>query len=246
MPYKGCCIIFICLTMLILRCSQRDDFFYLKFVEPQLESILPPPAPLCTMGVIETTKTFSFADPSAACSWGAFEDPDPNANWPAQETRISARIESWQEIAIPKDHLICSLEISSPTQTMIYDDDISIVVRSSNFTAPVILAASQDYSKANLRTINGYVMYEWERLRGTFYSDLQYPQYCLGSSGNGKCLLPPTNQTGSFQITYDKDVMIPLGNISAFGVIASGDNDPSDCRHGTFAFELIIRSEPRN
>lgn len=180
-----------------------------------------------------------FEDPGRGCSFGQ------NGNLAPRNDSLTARAEQIRSVPIPADYKVCNIElINVDQQNFRYDDNILITMNQ------YILASTTNFTR-HLESKNGYFKYDWTRLRGKdaqARSDDSTPgkQYCPGkSTGKAMCLFPQTDTVGSIQLRFDERIIQEILTLTSpnkidLGMITTGDDNSSDCRHVPLRFAIKI------
>lgn len=180
-----------------------------------------------------------FEDPARGCSF------EQNGNLPAKNDSLTARIEQLKSVLIPADYKVCNIElINFDQQNFRYDDNIIITLNQ------YILASTTNFTQ-HLEDKNGYFKYDWIKLRGKDAQarpedSISSKQYCPGkSAGTAMCLFPQTDTVGSIQLRFDERIIQELLSLTSpskidLGMITTGDNDGSDCRHVPLRFAIKL------
>jgi hypothetical protein len=181
-------------------------------------------AKLCSSGVKKTRLTAVEvpANTGSKCPFGQGD------NLGMMEGQIAARIEKNFPLDIPKTHKICSMKAEALKQLMRYDDHLILTLNNN-----VLLASTTETSRF-VDGANGFKQYDWSKIKGGTITDS--PSYC----GPGIiCALPRTEARGDFIFsisdTASPKIFAPLVDSELkFGLILTGDNDPSsDCQLNT-------------
>ena len=201
-------------------------------------------ATLCEEGEPETfTAVVRFEALSGGCPFGEGDNLDDAQGF------MTARIEQTVPVELPDTSVICDVAfdfqaVSGGEGTpMVYDDNFIFTFND------VVLAASYGPLVETLSTEDGLLyQYAWEDVRGYEISfDDDIPSYCLGEDeGFATCDIPPPETRGLMSLQFEDNIASQLAlqaieqDRYELSFITLGDNDPSDCSHEEFAFEVQI------
>ena len=200
-------------------------------------------ADLCEESEPETVRlSVRFPAPSPGCDFG--ED----GNLPAENGFTTARLEQADALALPEDAVICDVVFDfggingGEGTPMVYDDNFIFAFNG------VVLAASDASMVSLLPSDDGlYHTYDWEALVGSPLGFNDLTTYCLGEdAGLASCDIPPPETNGIMSLDFEPEVVNELGfraveaGAYEFTFVTVGDNDPTDCYHEDFEFEVEI------
>lgn len=180
-----------------------------------------------------------FEDPARGCSFGQ------NGNIAPRNDYLTARVEQAKSVPIPADYKVCNIElVNVDQQNFRYDDNIIITVNQ------YILASTTNFTQ-HLENKNGYFKYDWTKLRGKDAQarpedSIPSKQYCPGkSAGTALCLFPQTDTVGSIQLRFDERTIQEILSLTSpskidLGMITTGDDNSSDCRHVPLRFAIKL------
>lgn len=108
-----------------------------------------------------------------------------------------------------------------------------------------VFAASYRRLVDELEEKNGLRVFDWNRLRNLAIDPRGYDVYCLGhEAGISRCVLPRSDSRGQLEVNLDQEVLYRLSASRAadepvrLGLVTTGDNDESDCRHSRLRFAI--------
>lgn len=146
--------------------------------------------------------------------------------------------EDW--MSLPADNLvICNLSMNTQSQSLQYDDLLIMTLEDD-----IILSSNKDFFD-ELEVNKGIYRWDFERVKGIPVKFFNVDPYCLGSSGH-LCNLPETDEVGTMELDYQpedfKEISARLVGKKSLKVnlIATGDNDNSDCMHSDFSLTYRI------
>lgn len=150
---------------------------------------------------------------------------EKNGNETMKAGKLRARLEWTRSLGIPANHMVCSMDASSPSQKMRYDDHLFLMLNNrvilSRATA---VNALQNDSK-------GFKRYDWLQLRNQDTGDRSSP-YCPSGVS---CEVPKTENTGKIGFKFNDDARNRLfgsliGQTLEFKLVVTGDDNPdTDC-----------------
>lgn len=223
------------------------------------ETLLPPPT---AEEIIATcanspriTQTSDVSFPSRKdCSWGTnsggMVQLSANGNLPIKDGWIRAREEQTVSINVPQGAILCSLELSSKTNQIHFDDFFSMRVDK------YVVAASKVLANALVKDADGHYNWDWPRIRGDGSSGSGTQMQDIGKyCGTGDCLLPEHDTPGAFALNFSLEdnasqqntmnaaLFSKLANKMKIDITAAatGDNDDDDCFHsgGEFTAKIV-------
>ncbi|SMF30911.1 hypothetical protein [Pseudobacteriovorax antillogorgiicola] len=167
------------------------------------------------------------------CSFGT----DPNLE--PKDQYLQAREVTSQPINGPSKGVICNIRVQTPTNAEVrFDDYLFITV------ADIVVIGSNTQASSYLPQSQGFYKWDFGVLRGNNVSNIQDSPYCLG--GSDACVVPPHDQQGPLNISMESTNVAPL----AYGlagwktfdvkVIATGDNDETDCQHSQIDLTVSV------
>jgi hypothetical protein len=203
-----------------------------------------PAANLCadTSAIKVYTTTVSFAEPSQSCKWGI------EGNLSIKDTKVRARNEQYQQLSLPVGATVCSMNFTfGENQSMLYDDHILMTYND------IVFATTQSYLLSYLEnkgTATGPLyQYNWAKLLGGGLNSAYAGStslMCLDTRSTRQCSWPATQQTGTIKMTIDPMEIQRISDLSvdktnkSFGMITTGDNDSTDCKHKPISFNVQI------
>jgi hypothetical protein len=152
------------------------------------------------------------------CQWGV------NGNNGSKNASLAARDERSFAINVPQGRTICRMSAQSQSQLMRYDDHLVLTLNNN-----VLLSSTTEVTRLDVGS-NNFRQYNWEKLKDGSTRD---ERFCAEGVS---CELPRTEQNGVFSFSLSNEASSrlfgSLGNQSlSFGLIVTGDNDPSkDCQ----------------
>lgn len=182
-----------------------------------------------------------FEATTGACQWGQ------NGNLSARDGVVRARFEQKVELGLPTGELVCEVGITSPSQNIIFDDELLLTFND------IVLLSSFDYTPRLPRNPESpeveSFLYDWGKLLGGVNpGGSDTPPYCLGAGQPGAlCTIPQTQTVGSFALALSPRESALLGfsaktkNTAQVGLIVTGDNDTSqDCKHSRLVLDVTL------
>ncbi len=186
------------------------------------------------------TYNFNFTKQTKTCDWGI------NGNLSKVNAYVRARDEKYQTVDFDPSQTVCDIKLNNAYQnSFIYDDNIIITLNK------YILASTTDFSR-HFSSRNGLKIYDWSSIIGkdaqnAYQDTTPDKQYCLGADSNSSfCLFPATETTNKIELNFDKSLIQKvLVNSSLskveLGVITTGDNDDTDCKHSGLNFDVTVQ-----
>jgi hypothetical protein len=169
------------------------------------------------------------------CSFASGENLSRKDGW------IRAYLKQDQTITLPAGAKLCGFSIEPTSNTMHYDDEMFFLVENR------VLMATKDYTEYFPKE-GVFSTFSWESLRNQVYN--QYDDrglYCVGGAdGLSECELPPTDTTGSIDLSISAELSASLATllqdreILNFSWVTTGDNDDSDCRHTDIKLPVVL------
>lgn len=216
----------------------------------------------CKNATVQTlVKTLVFPAYTNMCQWGTKVIVDgvltpvlsANGNLPILDGWVRAREEQTQSVDAPVDSLICGVDLVATTDTIHFDDFFAI--RANEF----VIAGSKRLTDSLEKDADDHYVWNWPKIRGDGSAATGTP-----NSDNGKYFLtgtgdlPPTDQPGKFSLQMSfaetEDLTDPVALSKAalfakltgkpkldFTMVATGDNDNSDCFHSGGSFVLTLK-----
>lgn len=197
--------------------------------------------PCQTAAVQHQKEVLHFPELAAGktCSFASGENFSRKDGW------IRAYLRQEQTIQLPTGARLCGFTIEPTTNSMHYDDEMFFLVEER------VLMATKDYTEyfpedGLFRTFN------WESLRNQVYNQFDNRGlYCVGGAdGLSECHLPPTDTTGSIELSVSAELSANLAKLLQgqetlnFTWITTGDNDDSDCRHTNIKIPVVMHYVP--
>jgi hypothetical protein len=187
------------------------------------------------------------------CSWGTTSGGavqlSANGNLPIKNGWIRAREEQTVSINVPQGAILCSLELSSKTNQIHFDDFFSMRVDQ------YVVAASKVLANALIKDAGGHYTWDWPRIRGDGSTGAGTQMQDIGKyCGAGDCLLPEHDTPGAFALNFSLEdnasqqntmnaaLFAKLANKTKIDITATatGDNDDDDCFHSGGEFTAKI------
>ncbi|HYX37805.1 MAG TPA: hypothetical protein VE954_32280 [Oligoflexus sp.] len=173
------------------------------------------------------------------CSFGS------NGNLSRRDGFIRAYFKQDQTITLPAGAKLCGFSIEPTAGAMHYDDEMFFLVENR------VLMATKDYTEYFPKD-GIFSTFSWESLRNQVYNQFdQRGLYCVGGAdGLSECQLPPTDTTGSIELSISAELSTSLAalleekNVLNFSWVTTGDNDDSDCRHTDIKLPLVMHYVP--
>jgi hypothetical protein len=128
---------------------------------------------------------------------------------------------------------------------MHYDDEMFFLVENR------VLMATKDYTEYFPQD-GIFSTFSWESLRNQVYNQFdERGLYCVGGvDGLSECQLPPTDTTGSIELSISAELSASLATLLQdkevlnFSWVTTGDNDDSDCRHTDIKIPVTMHYVP--
>ncbi len=183
---------------------------------------------------------FNFVKQTKTCDWGI------NGNLSKVNALVRARDEKYQTIDFDPSQTVCDIQLNNSYQNaFIYDDNIIITLNK------YILASTTDFSR-HFAVKNGLTVYDWASIVGKAAQNDKADttpdkQYCLTADGYASyCLFPETETTNKIELNFDKSLIQKVlvnSSLSTIelGVITTGDNDDTDCKHSGLNFDVTVK-----
>lgn len=175
------------------------------------------------------------------CPFGAVD------NLPMRNGGAQARIEQEIELEIPEGKTLCNVSVSSPPQTVRYDDFFYLTLNDIGLIANIKMVAS------TFERQDGLWIYDWSKVRGGAWlgtpaataPGANQPE-CLGQGEpDSVCEVPKTQTSGTFKIEFGPKGAKKLSKMlkekkrHVFKLIVTGDNDIlSDCQHDGITLDV--------
>jgi hypothetical protein len=222
------------------------------------EEITPPDVVIanCANG-IQKTKVVPISFPARQdCSWGTQQNDgggnmtevlSSNGNLSIKDGWIRAHEEQSAVVTVPTNSLLCSINMSSNTNTIHFDDFFAL--RIENF----VVAASKVLANALATDADGHYVWDWPRIRGNGSAGTGTQMQDIGKyCGTGDCSLPEHDMPGNFAVGFalggtsagmNAKLFSKLSNLREmkFTTTATGDNDAEDCYHSGGAFTVTLK-----
>jgi hypothetical protein len=171
----------------------------------------------------------------ATCSFASGENLSRRDGW------IRAYLKQEQSIRLPAGARLCGFSIEPTTNTMHYDDEMFFLIEDR------VLMATKDYTEYFPKD-GIFSTFSWESLRNQVYNQFdERGLYCVGGeSGLSECELPPTDTTGSIELSISAELSASLATLLQnkevlnFSWVTTGDNDDSDCRHTEIKLPVVM------
>lgn len=186
------------------------------------------------------TYNFNFEKQTKTCDWGI------NGNLSKVNAFVRARDEKYQTIDFNPTQKVCDIKLNNTLQnSFIYDDNIIITLNK------YILASTTNFSR-HFASKNGLTIYNWSSIIGkdaqnNYEDTTPDKQYCLTADGySSYCLFPATETTNKIELNFDKNLIQKVlvnSSLSTveLGVITTGDNDDTDCKHSGLNFDVTVQ-----
>lgn len=193
----------------------------------------PPPGPDddCTQTYLDV---MTFQDNTGQCPWGQGD------NGAASEVGLQARKEQVHNLrSLPVMNKICAITLSSDSQSMTYDDTLTLT-----FNNRVVLSNMNFDANQFLVKQGSFYLYDWSRIIGKVGP---FQTYCPDRNSRSVCTLPQTQVTGQLEFAFDESLSQELletvqSNSPEVRLINMGDGDTgSDCHHTPLTLRLSIR-----
>lgn len=196
----------------------------------------------CASGLAQSrTVRLVFEEKNDQCSWGQ------DGNSSKKDRVVRARSEEYFSIEWSENELLCDLAVSSPLQSLRFDDELFVTFND------VILLSSYNYNERFQSALpesgQEAFRYDWQDLRGGYNAGTtNYDStYCLGEGAPGAdCQVPNSQTTGAFSLTLaeESSALLSLSALETrradVGLIVTGDNDSSDCKHTQIILDVQI------
>jgi hypothetical protein len=158
---------------------------------------------------------------------------------------IRAHLQQDQTIKLPAGARLCGFTIEPTTSAMHYDDEMFFLVENR------VLMATKDYTEYFPQD-GIFHTFSWESLRNQVYNQFDSRGlYCVGGTdGLSECQLPPTDTTGSIELSISAELSASLATLLQdkellnFSWVTTGDNDDSDCRHTEIKLPVVMHYVP--
>ncbi len=219
--------------------------------EPVVKSVVQNCADLHNSGNLEELhQTIAFEDSKVesgrkeVCQFGLGDNlSSKNGFVRAEYTQIA-------NLNLPQDAVLCSMEIKSSAQTIKYDDMFYLkfndYIIASNHKSAV---NNIDPERITVGNSDVYISkYNWNSLKNSPFGNEASDNYCLGEElGLSSCSWPKTQQTGSFSLQYDNELLVNLGmrapaSQQQLALTVTGDNDASlDCYHSKITINVEVK-----
>lgn len=196
----------------------------------------PPPEPVdCDNSTWHTrVERLRFND-RQDCPWG--EDD----NLERRNGYNQARVRESRYIDLPPYEQLCELSIESNTDDLEFDDYFTFTLNEV-----ILVGGGGGYDIEIFEQADGMYFYDWEILKGTAFHGQRYaPYYCIG--GPESCVVPPTEQSGPFEVLLPPETMQPFTDVLDgemqldFALHTFGDNDNGDCAHTDMELVFTVR-----
>ena len=209
--------------------------------DPEVEIVSTECEKALQAGRIRTaTYNFNFEKQTKTCDWGI------NGNLSKKDAFVRARDEKYQTVDFDPSQTVCDIKLNNIHQSsFLYDDNIIITLNK------YVLASTTDFSR-HFSTKNGLRIYDWSSIieqdaQNDYEDTTPDKQYCLGADNNSSyCLFPATQTTNKIELNFDKSLIQKVlvnSSLSTveLGVITTGDNDDSDCKHSGLNFDVTVQ-----
>ncbi len=159
--------------------------------------------------------------------------------------RLQARVENEKSLDLPSNAVLCDIEFEFKQQSFHYDDQAFLVLGGYYIFATQLKSEYREGDGALLR-------YDWQKLRGMPWEPGLHQPVCMGMDQGGTCLLPPSDQSGNFDISIPRKVSTELSHKLigqedySFRLIGAGEGTPgTDCHiKQSLSFDVKIRYFP--
>ncbi len=166
-------------------------------------------------------------------------------NYSRQDGWIRAYLKQDQTITLPLGARLCGFTIEPTASSMHYDDEMFFLLENR------VLMATKDYTEYFPKE-GIFSTFSWESLRNQVYNQFdERGLYCVGGAdGLSECQLPPTDTTGSIELSISAELAASLATLLQdkrvlnFSWVTTGDNDDSDCRHTDIKIPVIMHYVP--
>ena len=189
----------------------------------------PGPAPdltsACTAGAANLKskeQTLSYAA-RKSCKFGVAP------NLAERNGYIQAVETSAQTLQLPPGR-ICDISIESAKGALLNYDDMLVLTLENN-----LLFSSTENLLPFLDQKEGIYQWDFAKVVGQKPKEFGGKSYCIGDSA--QCVIPETEKTGPVSVNLPISKIAPISASLAgktdvtLNLIASGDNDPTDCAH---------------
>ena len=182
------------------------------------------------------TKAVSFPKPTKECNW------NNDGNRGKLNGYFQARIEESSMVALPKNSVVCKIDLEFENQAFKFDDHFLMTVDD------VVLATSYNFFPL-LDNKFGLPLYNWNNIVGQKWvsTSANEGQYCLDQDQNqSDCSWPDTDRDGVISMAFSSELMQSLmardlsNSSHEFKFITVGDNDTGDCEHSDINFNVEI------
>ncbi|MFK7825412.1 MAG: hypothetical protein AB8G05_14760 [Oligoflexales bacterium] len=189
----------------------------------------------------EERKECSFAKGSQLALTTHYEDTcnySGKGNLCAKQAHLQAQAIQSKSIELPKNAVLCSLEVESSSQKIQYDDFLIFTLDD------YLLMLSNDELLRKMPKKDGLYIWSFEKIKGKRYG-FEGNRHCLGDDSS--CMLPGHDQPGPVNFSVDTESLAKLSQkmqgkeAYRFDVIATGDNDWGDCWHTDLNLKVKIK-----
>ncbi|HET9239078.1 MAG TPA: hypothetical protein VFO10_17600 [Oligoflexus sp.] len=196
----------------------------------------------CSTAAVQHQKEILHFPEIAAGTTCRFANGD---NLSRKDGFIRAYLQQNQSITLPKGARLCGFSIEPTDSSMHYDDEMFFLVENR------VLMATKDYTEYFPKD-GIFSTFSWESLRNQVYNQFdERGLYCVGGDdGLSECQLPPTDTTGSIELSISAELAANLAtllqneDVLNFSWVTTGDNDDSDCRHTDIKIPVTMHYVP--
>ncbi|HYX32518.1 MAG TPA: hypothetical protein VE954_05345 [Oligoflexus sp.] len=210
------------------------------------------PAPLPPIDQITALKekcakaaeaSFKFAEQAITyperktCSFGA------NSNLARKDAFVQASEMSPATLNLPAGE-ICSITIDSPADARLHYDDFLILAIDSR----IVFLSNGGLTSYLDAPQQGILTWDFSKVVGKSIQNFEAPAYCLGKGV--ACTLPGHDKEGPVALNLTPNEIAPIaaaisGKASvSMNLVATGDNDDTDCFHTALAVKVKIKYLP--
>ncbi|MCB0379108.1 MAG: hypothetical protein KDD33_11505, partial [Bdellovibrionales bacterium] len=185
------------------------------------------------------TQTIIFPQ-TKNCAWNVGD------NLGKKNGRQQAKTEQEVFLNIPAGAVLCDASITTPAQTLKYDDEFFLLLGDSIITTRQNVPQFFD-------SLNGIYQWDWLKYRGVKQqeyrgSDGKKTTFCLASPDPlevNTCRLPTTQNKGSASLVIGPKTLnniaanlLDKSAVQSFRTIVTGDNNGGDCYHTQLTFTI--------